>query len=151
MQGVVAFFPSFAFAGQALARWRATGALTQLAARKALLQEPKWRLYCSSTRPPPWAAMLARTPSHRAPWCEPPLCLLPQFFLPSVPLSYISHLRCLPLAAVVCIACCCKPLAEAYEAIAAMAAEGSTGLAEVAIDQRECAGRRMMLICLHPN
>ena len=41
LQGVVAFFPSFAFAGQALVRWGTTGVLSQLAARKSVFQEPK--------------------------------------------------------------------------------------------------------------
>ncbi|KAK9792715.1 hypothetical protein WJX73_001436 [Symbiochloris irregularis] len=40
-QGVVAFFPSFAFMGEAIAHWKATGVWAQLSARKTLFQEPR--------------------------------------------------------------------------------------------------------------
>ena len=40
-QGVVAFFPSFAYADQAAQRWEATGALAALAARKRVFREPR--------------------------------------------------------------------------------------------------------------
>jgi len=40
-QGVVAFFPSFAYADQAAQRWAATGALAALAARKRVFREPR--------------------------------------------------------------------------------------------------------------
>ena len=41
LQGVVAFFPSFAYADQAAQRWEATGALVALAARKRVFREPR--------------------------------------------------------------------------------------------------------------
>lgn len=40
-QGVVAFFPSFAYADQVHARWQASGALAALAGRKAVFREPR--------------------------------------------------------------------------------------------------------------
>ncbi|KAK9843489.1 hypothetical protein WJX81_005623 [Elliptochloris bilobata] len=40
-QGVIAFFPSFAYAEQAAQRWEATGALAALAARKRAFREPR--------------------------------------------------------------------------------------------------------------
>ena len=41
MQGVIAFFPSFAYAEQVAQRWEATGALAALAARKRVFREPR--------------------------------------------------------------------------------------------------------------
>ncbi len=40
-QGVVVFFPSFVYAEQVAARWRATGDWGRLNARKRLFQEPR--------------------------------------------------------------------------------------------------------------
>ena len=41
LQGVVAFFPSFAYADQAAQRWEATGALAALGGRKRVFREPR--------------------------------------------------------------------------------------------------------------
>jgi chromosome transmission fidelity protein 1 len=40
-QGVVAFFPSFAYAEHAVSRWCATGAWAKLVSKKAVFQEPR--------------------------------------------------------------------------------------------------------------
>jgi chromosome transmission fidelity protein 1 len=41
LQGVVVFFPSFAYAEQVAARWRATGDWGRITARKRLFREPR--------------------------------------------------------------------------------------------------------------
>ena len=41
MQGIVAFFPSFAYADQVHAHWAASGALAAMAASKAVFREPR--------------------------------------------------------------------------------------------------------------
>jgi chromosome transmission fidelity protein 1 len=41
VQGVVVFFPSFAYAEQVTARWRTTGDWGRISARKRLFQEPR--------------------------------------------------------------------------------------------------------------
>ena len=41
LQGVVAFFPSFAHCEQLYTRWQKTGLLTQLSSKKAVFREPR--------------------------------------------------------------------------------------------------------------
>ncbi len=41
LQGVVAFFPSFAHCEQLYVRWQKTGLLTQLSSKKAVFREPR--------------------------------------------------------------------------------------------------------------
>ena len=41
LQGVVVFFPSFAYADQVHGHWQATGALERLGHRKRVFREPR--------------------------------------------------------------------------------------------------------------
>lgn len=41
LQGVVAFFPSFAYADKVWAHWQASGTLSALSAKKHVFREPR--------------------------------------------------------------------------------------------------------------